>query len=42
MIKWGLKVIGEQKQKLQIKSMAAKESCDLSYKIFSVNAKAKI
>ncbi len=39
MIKWWLKVIGEQKQKLEIKSAADKESGELNYEIFCGRAK---
>ncbi len=35
-----IKVVGDQKEKLRIKSVAVKENCELGYnKIFSVNAK---
>jgi hypothetical protein len=46
MIKRRLKVILEQRQRLKIKSAAAKESCELScefnYEIICVNAKVDV
>jgi hypothetical protein len=39
MIKWWFKMVGEQEQKLQIKSMATKESGELNYEIFCANAR---